>query len=91
MCTAPTTAILQEIADDITALWADPTIRACYDKRDLYWLLDAAAYYFNEAQVSRVHLIVQLHIDQYLLTRVFVDICVVFEGFDTCILLSFRC
>jgi guanine nucleotide-binding protein G(i) subunit alpha len=40
----------QEVADDITALWADPGVRACYEKRDMYWLLDAAAYYFSEAQ-----------------------------------------
>ena len=43
----------QETADDITALWADPAVKACYDKRELYWLLDAAQYYFSEAQVTQ--------------------------------------
>jgi G-protein alpha subunit len=53
LTTATTTLLThnkKEVADDITALWADPGVRACYEKRDMYWLLDAAAYYFSEAQ-----------------------------------------
>ncbi|KAG5190743.1 GPA4, alpha subunit of a heterotrimeric G protein [Tribonema minus] len=43
-------ALTKDVADDITALWNDGGVKACYEKRDLYWLLDAAAYYFNEVQ-----------------------------------------
>jgi len=39
-----------EIADDIAALWADRGVKYCYERRDLYWLLDGAAYYFDEVE-----------------------------------------
>eukprot|EP00158_Paraphelidium_tribonemae_P010404 Partr_v1_DN6847_c0_g1_i1_m27339 putative Guanine nucleotide binding protein (G protein) alpha len=44
------TPFSQQVADDITQLWSDTGVKACYEKRDLYWLLDAAAYYFDEVQ-----------------------------------------
>eukprot|EP00611_Tribonema_gayanum_P021595 TRINITY_DN4184_c0_g1_i2.p1 TRINITY_DN4184_c0_g1~~TRINITY_DN4184_c0_g1_i2.p1 ORF type:complete len:357 (-),score=139.00 TRINITY_DN4184_c0_g1_i2:304-1374(-) len=43
-------ATLEEsLARDVTALWADEGMRATYDRRDEFWLLDASQYYFEEA------------------------------------------
>lgn len=34
-------------AKDITLLWRDEAIKEAYNERHKYWLLDAAAYYFD--------------------------------------------
>jgi len=38
----------RELAKNIASLWKDSGVQASYEKRHNYWLLDAAAYYFNE-------------------------------------------
>jgi GTPase SAR1 family protein len=40
----------QLLADDISALWADAGVLKAYDQREKYWLLDGAAYYFDNCQ-----------------------------------------
>eukprot|EP00611_Tribonema_gayanum_P021594 TRINITY_DN4184_c0_g1_i1.p1 TRINITY_DN4184_c0_g1~~TRINITY_DN4184_c0_g1_i1.p1 ORF type:complete len:358 (-),score=131.00 TRINITY_DN4184_c0_g1_i1:797-1870(-) len=42
-------ALSEALAADVTALWADEGLRACYERRDEFWLLDASQYYFEEA------------------------------------------
>lgn len=36
-----------EVVKDITLLWRDEAIKEAYNERHKYWLLDAAAYYFD--------------------------------------------
>ncbi|CAM9169366.1 unnamed protein product [Choristocarpus tenellus] len=37
-----------KVANYIATLWADPGVREAYGKRNKFWLLDAASYYFDE-------------------------------------------
>jgi GTPase SAR1 family protein len=37
-----------ELAQDISLLWNDAGVKATYDQRDKFWLLDASQYYFEE-------------------------------------------
>lgn len=47
---SPEQTLTPELARDISSLWGDPGVRACYDRRDEYWLLDACSYYFDECE-----------------------------------------
>eukprot|EP00903_Cladosiphon_okamuranus_P006031 g5949.t1 len=39
-----------DVVQDITLLWENEGIQAAYGERHRYWLLDAAAYYFNNVK-----------------------------------------
>jgi hypothetical protein len=39
--------ITMQIADSITALWNSEVIKKVYERRNEFWLLDSADYYFN--------------------------------------------
>eukprot|EP01098_Paradermamoeba_levis_P004159 TRINITY_DN1805_c0_g1_i1.p1 TRINITY_DN1805_c0_g1~~TRINITY_DN1805_c0_g1_i1.p1 ORF type:complete len:335 (+),score=94.35 TRINITY_DN1805_c0_g1_i1:3-1007(+) len=36
-----------QIGEDIITLWRNDTIKACWERRSEFWILDAAAYYFE--------------------------------------------
>lgn len=50
-------------AQDIALLWQDRNIRAAYDQRHQYWLLDAAAYYFENIHRSACGVWVQSQLE----------------------------
>lgn len=39
-----------DIAESVAQLWKAPEVRAIYDKRTEYWILDAAGYYFENVR-----------------------------------------
>ncbi|CAM9183788.1 unnamed protein product [Chrysoparadoxa australica] len=42
--------LTEQIAQDVRRLWATEQVQAAYAKRDKFWILDAAAYYFEHCE-----------------------------------------